>query len=120
MKKPELINYKGKSILYLDFSNMSKADEIIKLEDEGAEYMRKQALNSVLTLSNMENMFFNNDLRKYFEEMVKGNAPYIKSSAVIGLTGLISIMYNAFVKITGRNIKSFKSKEEALEYLISK
>ena len=120
MKKPELINYKGKSILYLDFSNMSKAGEIIKLEDEVAEYMRKQPLNSVLTLTNMDNMFFNNDLRKYFEEMVKGNAPYVKSSAVIGLTGLISIMYNAFVKITGRNIKSLKSKEEALEYLISK
>lgn len=65
-------------------------------------------------------MFFNNDLKKYFEQKVKGNAPYVKSSAVIGMTGLISIMYNAFVSMTGRNIKSFKSKEEALEYLVSR
>lgn len=65
-------------------------------------------------------MFFNNDLKKYFEQKVKGNAPYVKSGAVIGMTGLISIMYNAFVSLTGRNIKSFKSKEEALEYLISR
>ena len=120
MRGPELIDYKGKTILYLDFTNMKNVDEIKKLEDDGVEYMRKQPLHSVLTLTNMENMFFNNELKKYFEEKVKGNAPFVKSGAVIGLTGLISIMYNAFVSITGRNIKSFKSKDEALEYLISR
>ncbi|MCF8358864.1 MAG: hypothetical protein K9H26_08910 [Prolixibacteraceae bacterium] len=119
MKKPEFINHKGKTIVYLDFTNMKKKDEIIQLEDEGAKYIRSQPPKSVLTLTNMENMFFNNEIKKYFEGVVKGNAPYVKAGAVLGMSGLISIMYNAFIKITGRNIKSFKAKEEALDYLVS-
>jgi len=120
MKQPEIIYHKGKTILYLDFTNMKDKDEIMKLEEEGAIYIRKQPLNSVLTLTNMENMFFNNELKKWFEDKVKGNAPYVKAGAVIGMTGLISIMYNAFVTVTGRSIRSFKSKEEALDYLVEK
>jgi hypothetical protein len=117
MKQPEIILHKGKTILYLDFTNMRDKDEIMKLEEEGAAYIRKQPLKSVLTLTNMDNMFFNNELKKWFEEKVKGNAPYVKAGAVIGMTGLISVMYNAFVTVTGRNIKSLRSKEEALDYL---
>jgi hypothetical protein len=120
MKHPEIIFHNGKTICYLDFSNMKNKDEIMNLENEGADYIRKQPLNSVLTLTNMEGMFFNNELKKYFEEVVKGNAPHVKAGAVIGMTGLISVMYNAFIAVTGRNIKSLKTKEEALEYLASK
>lgn len=118
MRKPEIINYNGHNIVYLDFSNMKIKDEIMKLEADGAKMIRSFPKASVLTLTNMENMFFNNEIRSYFSEIVKGNTPYVKASAVIGLTGLIGIMYNSFVAITGRNIKSFKTKEDALNYLI--
>ena len=120
MKKTESINYKGKNILYLDFSNMKNKEEIICLEKDGSTLIRSQNLNSVYTLTNMDGMFFNSDIKKFFEEMVKLNAPYVRAAAVIGMSGLISVMYNAFVTVTGRNIKSFRTKEDALEYLISK
>lgn len=119
MKKLELIKHEGKIIVYLDFSNMRDKAEIIQLENDGADYIRSQAPKSVLTLTNMNGMFFNNDIKKFFEEVVKGNAPYVKVGAVIGMNGLISIMYNTFIKMTGRNIRSFKSKEEALEFLVN-
>lgn len=119
MNNPEFISYKGKTIVYLDFSDMKKVDDIKICLNEGCEYIRKQSPNSVLTLTNTENMFFNNEVRKHFEEKVKGNAPYVKAGAIIGMTGLISIMYSAFVRFTGRNLKLFKSKEEALDYLVS-
>jgi hypothetical protein len=120
MRKPEILNYNGKTILYLDFTDMKDKDEIMKLEKDGSDWIRSQALNSVCTLTNMQGMFFNNELKNWFESIVKLNAPYVRAGAVIGMTGLISIMYNAFVTVTGRNIKSFKSKDEALEYLAGK
>lgn len=119
MRKPELISHNGKTIVYLDFSNMRDKDEIMKLENDGAEYIRRQSPKSVLTLTNMDGMFFNNDIKKFFEEVVKGNAPYVKVGAVIGLNGLISIMYNTFIRMTGRNIRLFKSKEEAMDFLVN-
>ena len=80
--------------------------------DEGCEYIRQQSPNSVLTLTNTENMFFNNEMRKHFEEKVKGNEPYVKAGAIIGMTGLISIMYGAFVRITGRNLTLYKIRKK--------
>jgi len=120
MRKPEILSYNGKTILYLDFTDMKDKDEIMKLEKDGSDWIRSQPLSSVYTLTNMQGMFFNNELKKWFEEIVKLNAPHVKVGAVIGMTGLISIMYNAFVSVTGRNIKSCRSKEEALDYLSSR
>lgn len=120
MKKPELINYKGKTIVHLDFSNMKDKNEIMKLEKEGSDYICSQPLSSVYTLTNMEDMFFNNETKKFFEDIARKNGPHVKAGAVVGMSGLISIMYNAFVTMTGRNIKSFRTKEDALEYLAGK
>jgi hypothetical protein len=119
MRKPEIIIYKGKNVVYLDFSGMKDKNEIMQLETDGADYIKKQTANSVYTLTNMEGMFFNNELKSFFEQTARGNAKFVKAGAVIGMTGLISIMYNAFVTFTGRAIKSCKNKEEALEYLSS-
>jgi vesicle coat complex subunit len=120
MRKIEIIHHKGIDIVYQDFSNLKKAEEIKAVVDSGIAYIRKQVPKSVVTLSNMDGMYFNNDLFNYFASAVKGNDPYVISSAVFGLNGLISIMYNGFVKLTGRQVKSCKSKEEALDYLCEK
>lgn len=117
MKKPEIVKHKGVDIVYLNFTNMKDVGEICKLEDLGGELIQTHKFNSVRTLTNMEGMFFNNEVRNHFSKVVKANGPYVKSAAVIGLTGLISIMYKSFITITGRNIKLFKTKDEAIEYL---
>ena len=119
MRKPEIIRHKDADIIYLNFSNLRNQEQIIKLENDGAELIQKQKFNSVLTLTNMDGMFFNNDIRNHFTKVVKSNTPFVKAGAVIGLNGLISIMYKSFIAITGRNIKLFKTKEEALDYLVN-
>lgn len=119
MRKPEIITYKGKTIVFLDYSNMKAADEIIALINEGSKLIRSKPATSVLSLVSVENMFFNNDIRNALQENVKLNNPHVKKSVVYGLNGLISVMYNSFIKFTGRNMRSVKTKEEALEYLIS-
>lgn len=117
MRKPEIIRHNNSDIIYLDFTNMRNQAEIIRLEDEGAALIQKQKFNSALTLTNMDGMFFNNDIRNHFSKVVKGNAPFVKAGAVIGLNGLISVMYKSFIALTGRNIKLFRTKQEALDYL---
>jgi hypothetical protein len=120
MRKIEIIQHKDLTIVYQDFSFLKKSEEIKAVVDSGIEYIRKQKFKSVLTLSNMEGMYFNNDLLNYFVLAVKGNDPYVVGSAVFGLNGLISVMYNGFVKMTGRDVRSCKTREEALDYLAEK
>ena len=119
MRKPEIIKHNGKEIIYLNFSNLKKKDQVIDLEVAGGELIQQQKFNSALVLTNMENMFFNNEIRTVFIKIAKENTPHIKGAAVIGLYGIISVMYKGFLAATGRNIKLFKTKEEALVYLTS-
>lgn len=119
MKHPEIIIHKGIEIIYLDFTNMKNESDIMRLEDEGSKLIRKQDFNTALTLTNMEGMYFNNTIRIHFIKRVKENTAHVKASAVIGLNGLISFMYDSFVIHSQRNLKQFRKKEDALDYLIS-
>lgn len=119
MRKAEIINHNGTELVYLDYSDLRNKDEVIQLILDGSDFIRNRPLDSVLSLVNVENMYFNNEVRNVLQENVKLNSPHVKKTAVFGLNGLISIMYNSFVKITGRNLKAFKTMDEAIDYLIS-
>ena len=119
MRKPEIIYHKGKEIIFLDYSNMKDPNEIIQLIQDGSALIRKKPANSVLSLVSIENMFFNNKVRNELQSNVKLNNPHVKKSVVYGLNGLILLMYNSFLRFTGRKMKSVKTQEEALEYLVS-
>lgn len=117
MRTPQIINYKNHAVVYLDFSNLRSTDEINDLIGKAITEIRRRPLKSVLTLTNIDGMYFNNTIFSVFSKYVRENSPYVKASAVVGMTGLISIMYNGFVKVTGREVKAFRSETDALEYL---
>lgn len=117
MRTPQIINYKNHAVVYLDFSNLRSTDEINDLIGKAIAEIRRRPLKSVLTLTNIDGMYFNNTIFSVFSKYVRENSPYVKASAVVGMTGLISIMYNGFVKVTGREVKAFRSETDALEYL---
>ena len=119
MKKPELITYKGKQVIYLDFSDLKNERQIQQLTKASGSYIQKHRINSVLVLTNIKNMYFNNELRMEFINTSKNNGPYIKASAIIGLYGLASFVFDDFLKQAGRKISVMKTKEQALEYLVT-
>lgn len=47
----------------------------------------------------------------------KFNTPYVKASAVVGVTGIRRVILEAIIKLTGRAVVSFASEEEALDWL---
>jgi len=118
MRRTEILNHKGTDLFYMDFSNLKTSQEISLVINESIAFIRKQALNSVTGLSNLENMFFNNDVKNQFTSFLKGNKPYIKKSAVFGMSGLARILFNGLMKITGRDVRSFEKMEEAKDFLV--
>ncbi len=118
MSGTKIINYKGTNIFYMDFSNAKSREEISEVMKNSIEYIRSQPLHSVVALTNMENMFFNNEIRNDFQEFLKGNKPYVKTSAVYGMSGLARFLFNSLMKVTGRDVRSFEKPEEAKAFLI--
>lgn len=112
-----LIEHKGKKILYEDYSSTGPGT-IDPLLEEAAKIIRSSPEKSVLALVNVSGAKFNPEVSAKMKEFVKLNTPYIKVSAIVGMSGLQSVIYRAILAFTGRtNLKVFGSEQEAKEFL---
>lgn len=113
------ILYKGVNIYYMDFSNLRTEKIIFEKMEEFIKYIISQPESSVYALTNLQNMYFNKIIFQRFKEFVIKDKPFIKKSAIIGLDGLIKVMFNGIVKTTKRDLHAFNSIEEAKEFLVN-
>ncbi len=118
MSRIQKVSHKGISIYRMDFSNISSVDEIRDIMTESAIYIRNQPKGSVFTLTNIAGMHFSSEIKDLFGEFIKGNKPYVKAGAVVGVSGLQQILYNGLMKVTGRDIRSFSDDLTAREWLV--
>jgi len=88
MNRTKIITYKGLNIFYMDFSNAKTRQEVAQTIEDSIAYIHKQDNHSVVALTNMDNMYFNNEVKNDFMHFLKGNKPYIKISSVFGMSGL--------------------------------
>jgi len=119
MNEPQVIVYKDKSIIYLDYSNLRTKEEICAMVEKSKNFIARQPLKSALTLTNFSGMYFNTEIFNIVTSYAKLNAPYVRKGAVMGLNGLMQIFYNGFYKLTGRDVKAFSNMEDAKNYLVS-
>ncbi len=115
----QTITHKSRQIFFLDFSNLKTEEEIKSVINESADLIRKQALGSSICLANISEMHFNNQIKELFLNLVKGNKPYMKASAIVGVNGLKQILFNGIMKLSGRDVKSFDTENQAKEWLVS-
>jgi hypothetical protein len=120
MSKTQIISHNGKSIYFMDFSGLREEPLIESVIIESKEFIRSQPLKSVITLTNVENMHFNYNIKDMFYEFLKGNKEHVKASAVVGISGLLQIMFNGAMKLTGREVKSFDNINVAKDWLVSR
>lgn len=113
------IAYKGKEILYVDYSAIGsekeKAKQLILASTE--EYM-KYPPKSVLALVNVENLHFDSEIVDLMKTTKEKTVPYEKKIAIIGMKGLQKVAYNFVISLTQRDkVKTFNTAEEAKEWL---
>ena len=120
MDRVELINHNGKEIVALDFSNVNVNEkEIMKISVEKAKgIIASKPQKSVLVLTNLTNTGFDLEVSGIMKEYANHNTPYVKASALVGVSGLQKIILNAVKKLTGREYYLFDKKEEALDWLV--
>ncbi len=113
------ISYKNKSIIYIDYSVAgTDKDKILQLIKAGTEEYRKHPPKSVISLLNVANVRFDMDVVNALSESRPLSGPYEKKIAIIGLKGLLKVIYNAVVQLAQREaIKIFESEAEAKEWL---
>ncbi len=117
MKRVKYIYHNGRQILFLDFSGCNVEDFHITIK-EAEKLIRAEPPNSVLTLSDVTGAKYNLEVTQALKEFVKGNKPFVKAGAVVGLDALKKIIYNSVMHFSGRNLLAFDDIEEAKDWLV--
>lgn len=116
MERVQFIQHKGKKILLINFADC-KAEEVLTVIDQAKAAIRTQAHQSVLTLTDVTNTAFNSKVSDALKEFVVHNKHYVVASAVVGVTGLKQIIYNAVMKFSGRKLHAIDSVADAKDWL---
>jgi len=62
---------------------------------------------------------YNQEVANAIKSFVQDNTPHIKASAVVGADGVRLVLLNTVIFLTRRELKTFKTRQEAQEWLAS-
>ncbi|MBN2755071.1 MAG: hypothetical protein JXR81_09475 [Candidatus Goldbacteria bacterium] len=118
MPGASVITYKGKRIVFNDFSN-SANEEILATMKEAVELIRTQPPESVYVITDTSgSSMYNKEIAAAFKEFVAGNKPFVKMSVVVGIDGIKKVLYDAVILFSRRkNLVLMNSIDEAKEFL---
>ena len=114
-------DYKGKTITYINYSNIGDFKEkILHLIQTTVDEYRKHPSNSILALTNITNIHFDMDILNAFKDSRSKVASYEKKIAIIGAKGLLLAACNCVIGAINNNstIKIFDAEYEAKEWLV--
>jgi hypothetical protein len=118
MMRVTWIEYKGKKILFEDYTNL-KGDELLKvLYETEAEY--KKTKQPVLALVDYTGCHAN---QKYMDELKRIGKQYgdlVLKSANVGIVGIQKVLAKSYIVFTGQGNKTkfFNTIEEAKDFLV--
>lgn len=111
------IMHAGKRMLYLDFTKMTK-EEFYESLKKARVIIDVEPEKSLLVLVNVEGATFDTSISGAMKEFSKANTPYVRATAVYGMTGLMTVIFRGIMTFTGRkNLAPFDSLEKAKDYL---
>ncbi len=117
MERSRIIVHKGVTIIVADLSNLSDIEESIAVVYKTMNLVATQAPKSVRLLTDVTGTPFNARGVEALKVYAKSNTPYLKASAVAGVAGIKKIVVDSIIRLTGRDIRSFATTEDALDWL---
>ena len=119
MARTTFIEHRGKQICLVDLSELKDPQETLAAIAEARGIITSQPKASVRTLTHVTHARFNHEIVTAVKDMTAANKPYVKAGAVVGVTGLKRVIFNAVVNLTGRNLIAFDDLDKAKAWLVS-
>jgi len=112
-----LITHQGKAILLVDMSHCSAA-EVLKISRLVPRFVMPEPRGSVLLLADFTGAEFDREAVTSMKESTVFDRPHIKKSAWVGTENLPRIFYEHIKTFSQRELPTFKTREEALDWLV--
>lgn len=113
----QFISHRKKRILLVDFSNCAP-DEVEKIARSAPETVTAQPRGSVLLLADFTGASFNEEAQRAIKKSTVFNKPYIKKSSWVVEDNLPEAFEKNLKDFSRRQFPTFKSREEALTWLV--
>jgi hypothetical protein len=112
-----VVKHKGQSIYVIDFSHCNGKEMLVLLDLVRADISR-HAPGSVLTLADVSGAQIDKKVATRVQEVLVLDRPYVKRSAWVGTESLPRVFYEHFKSFSQRELPTFKTREEAMDWLV--
>jgi hypothetical protein len=111
------IEHQGRQILLVDLSHCS-ASEVEKIARLVPSYVTSEPPGSVLLLADFTGAEFNRIAIDRLKEGAVFDRPHLRRSAWVGIESLPKVFYEHIKSFSRRELPTFKTREEAMEWLV--
>lgn len=110
------VEHQDKQILLLDYSHATAVEMMLLLEQVRAVVARRPR-GSVMTLADFTGAVVDHDVAMRIKEVLTLDRPFVKKTAWVGTEGIPHAVMENFHTFSQREITTFKTREEALDWL---
>ncbi len=107
----------GKSIMVIDFSHLEPKDLLLLLELVQHSVARHDR-GSLLTLADLTEAHIDRQVATRMKEVLVRDRPFVKRSAWVGVESVPKVYYENIKSFTQRDFAPFKTREEAMDWLV--
>jgi hypothetical protein len=112
------IKHKGHAIFVVDLSHCNSKEMLFQLEQIRA-IVARHAPGSMLILADFTGAEIDRKVATRAKEILVLDRPYVKKSAWVGTESLPHVFYENFKSFSQRDLPTFKTREEAMEWLVT-
>ncbi len=116
-QRVRFVEHRGQRILYIDFSGLQAADDILREMQTAREVIRVQPHNSLRTLTNVKGARYTPPVMDAMKEFTAGNKPFVRHAAVNGMERVHRVLYRAVLLFSRRSIEIFDDLDAARDWL---
>jgi hypothetical protein len=116
-QRVRFIEHRGQRILFIDFSGLQAADDILREMGVARDIIRSQPSSSVRVLTDVSGARYTPPVMDAMKEFTSGNKPYVRHSAVAGMERVHRVLYRAVLLFSRRSIEIFDTTDQARDWL---
>jgi hypothetical protein len=111
------LTFRNHRVLLADCSDCSP-EELAAVIDDVPKYVTREPLGSLLVLGDFSGSKFTKETVEHLKLAAVFDRPHIKKAAWVLTQNLPKALYESVLSFSGREIPTFETREEALEYLV--
>jgi hypothetical protein len=117
MERLTTVQHHGATILVVDYAGVRETQESLDLIWASSDRIVAEPAGSVRVLMSIQDAHISPQILGPLKEAALRNKPHLKGVAVVGLSGLLRVIYLTMSKMMEMEMPAFETREEALAWL---